>query len=87
MSLDPVPVKAWACAFKCGSAVKTKRSAMLAHSAQCFHNPARRACATCKHFVRAVHNPDCDDPPYCAVNANDLYEKLFADCQAWEPQP
>lgn len=85
MSQEPVQVKAWACAFKCGYAVKTKRRAMLEHQERCFRNPARRACVTCKHFVRAVHNPDCDDPPYCNVNAqDDLFSRLYADCTAWE---
>ncbi len=73
-----VPVRAWACAFKCGSAVKTKHSTMWAHQQRCCRNPARRACQTC------VHKKRDENGGYCEKLNIGLSESLRYDCPAWE---
>lgn len=45
----PKEVKAYACAFGCRRNVTTKKKTIEIHEKTCFHNPARRACITCKH--------------------------------------
>ena len=46
----PRKVVAYACQFKCGERVNTKKEAIRLHENICFSNPARRACRTCKYF-------------------------------------
>jgi len=45
----PRLIKAWACEFRCGRRVTTKRKGVEDHERTCFMNPARRSCKTCKH--------------------------------------
>lgn len=47
----PRKVTAYACQFKCGERVNTKKGAIALHENICFSNPARRACKTCNSWV------------------------------------
>lgn len=86
----PVSVKAHACKFRCGF-VRAKRKTVENHEVQCFQNPDRRACQTCRHWFKGYRGEACtfddpDEPPGC--NHDDgphLGEGAFgrADCPYW----
>ena len=46
----PRKITAYACEFKCGEKVNTKKHAIELHENICFSNPKRRACRTCDLF-------------------------------------
>lgn len=50
----PIEIKAYSCQFKCGHRVLSKKRAMFDHESRCFHNPAMKACQTCRHFEPAT---------------------------------
>lgn len=68
------------------------------HEGSCFHNPIRRACATCGNFIKPTFNdhgtmgierfqPDCEEGllPVPATDEHD--EQAFrADCILWIPR-
>jgi hypothetical protein len=98
---DAVPVKttAWACQFKCGYRVQTVRSRMVKHEERCCHNPANRACATCRYLERDVEDCFYNDMEgysqsypiavtYCAADEDDPadLEEFRRDCPLWAPK-
>ena len=87
--IAPVRVTAFACPFKCGSRVQTKFSRAWEHLKKCFWNPARRACATCVHWVQEPGDPEVGMPyrSFCSKLDRDLTKELFADCEAWGAKP
>ena len=78
----PRELTTWGCDFRCGY-VNTKRPKIEKHEKTCFHNPARRACKTCKHDECTIYM-DGDREPYCAVDARPNDVNALADCPAWE---
>lgn len=59
----PRQVKAYACEFKCGQKVVMSKASMIDHEARCFHNPVKKACATCIHFEKE-HDDNGMAAPY-----------------------
>lgn len=51
----PREVKGYACKFRCGRGVTTKRATIVRHEQFCWCDPVKRTCKTCKHnsFVPA----------------------------------
>ena len=45
----PIKIDTYACEFRCGF-VRVTKSAVKKHEINCFSNPKKRACRTCKHF-------------------------------------
>lgn len=41
---------AYSCDFKCGKKVVLSKKSMEDHETRCFHNPEKKACASCKFF-------------------------------------
>ena len=54
----PREIKAYACKYKCGHRINTKKEAIEFHEKICFSNPKRKACKTCKYWVKYEH-VDC----------------------------
>ena len=75
----PNKVTAYACQFKCGYKVQTKRYRMVAHEKICFRNPERRACQTCKHSLL-----DGDVGWWCDLEPDEPDVVLMWGCFAWE---
>lgn len=80
----PTHLDAYACRFECGTPIVCDRDAMTAHEHHCEHNPANRACLTCKHDSR---EPPIDSPdPLCSVQGLVLHtcvlghRDLFISC-------
>jgi len=93
----PIERKAWACQYKCGRNVLTSRKRMETHEARCWRNPARRACASCKHLLEYDDSNGMEhEPQYLqtwhvreckADDGIDLSEKLRHDCTLWSNAP
>lgn len=79
-------------AFVCGFCPRKKRFAAKAtaekHDRKCFHNPTRRACATCDHFSFEKYEHDTGaGGPSCAeglLNRIPGEPELRADCEGWK---
>ena len=74
----PRKITAYACQYKCGHRINSKKDSIERHETRCFSNPVRRACKTCHQF-------DMDeDGTYC--NKDRLKEDQYAasDCKWWE---
>lgn len=84
----PRPVSAFACIHGCHRNVLTNLKSMKEHELICFKNPIRKACQTCKNYVRSggLVGEDQDyEGPYCEVRDDvDLSDKLHFDCPKWE---
>ena len=72
----PREITAFACIFRCGSRITTKRKAMEKHEQTCFSNPERRACRTCKHDHKGPDPDDC----YCLL---DIDAPAGEELRAW----
>jgi hypothetical protein len=88
-----IPVIAYACSFKCGRRVTTKRKSMDEHEARCFHNPIHRACQSCALNVyergqRATYDDPHSEPAhyYCADDHLERDENFRKDCPHWTTQ-
>ena len=88
----PIERKAWACQYKCGTRVRTKRSRIEEHEKRCWRNPERRACVSCDNFSKYDDDNGMGGTPYlqtwrvseCAADGNiDLSEKLRHNCPIW----
>lgn len=84
----PKEVKAYSCEFGCRRKVLTSKADMARHEENCFHNPVRRACASCKHLLKE-HDDNGMDEPYFERWVNviclgsdliDIQEKLTFNC-------
>lgn len=89
-------------AFVCDFCPRKKRFAskvgVTRHEKNCFYNPARRACATCEHFIPAERESSVENPygyvtapRACAEDAfrKDPEDELRFACDSWklkEPQ-
>lgn len=84
-------------AYVCDHCPKKKRAyrrrgTAAAHEAACYFNLARRACATCRHYIPAelVHEEtNYWEPQACAEDAfqKDPEEtQLMSDCPSWAPK-
>ena len=85
-------------AFVCDFCPRKKRFAAKAtaerHEGRCFHNPIRRACATCSHFSNEKPYTDRESGytesggPFCEVDALNYDPEsstvLRADCEQWK---
>jgi len=47
----PREIKAYACKYRCGQRINTKKEAMILHENICFLNTDRKACKTCEHWL------------------------------------
>lgn len=74
----PTKVTAYACSFRCGRSVITKRDGMLQHEARCFHNPVMMACQTC-----ALNDKE-DGAFFCSGDHLERGQKFASNCQHWE---
>lgn len=78
----PLEVKAYACVYRCGYRYLSKRKAMEEHEERCLHNPAVRACVTCKHDGQDVRL----EPRYCDIDAR-WGASCIRDCPEWCSKP
>src|SRR5688500_16490058 len=81
----PIQTLAYACAFKCGRRVTTKRPAIVAHEAQCIHNPSTRSCPTCSlnRFEAAEPEVGIDGGYYCDANHLEKGQRFAKNCPHW----
>jgi len=79
----PIEIKAYSCQYKCGWGVKVNRKTIENHEKTCFSNPERRACRTCKNWVRTRHQ---DEDDYCTKYEDERgsYGRPQHDCEGWE---
>ena len=86
----PREVKAYGCEYKCGRKVVLSKASMIDHESRCFHNPEKRACATCVHFERENDNNGVEGPYYnswvnLVCNAKDeQLDKLQNNCDLYK---
>lgn len=78
----PRKVTAFACQWRCGYKVQTKKSRMVGHEDRCCHNPKNRACVTCGNFYPT--NDAYDLFLGCSSIDDDL-DDLRKHCPAWIP--
>jgi hypothetical protein len=80
-------VKAYACDYKCGRGVILSKKNMESHESRCFHNPDKRACATCAYFEKGSDNNGMEgryreEWSYMHCGAIDEgLEKLTSNCE------
>ena len=48
----PRQVTAYGCEYKCGQKVVLSKASMISHESRCFHNPLKKACASCFYFEK-----------------------------------
>ena len=80
----PVPVKHFACSFRCGF-VRSKISVVIDHETRCFSNPARRACRTCGNYEPPTQEDEVDcymDNLQEPTKQNNL--GLRVNCNVWK---
>ena len=75
----PKKITAFACEWKCGRTVLTKRTGMVAHEYACNWNPTNKACITCSNFCRAQ-----DEESEC-LSGEEIGKKLRNHCDKWRP--
>jgi len=82
-------VTAYKCEFCHHGRPYASQSACAAHEDRCFHNPATRSCATCKHADIVVVPVD-GRPGYVTTEthckARKPGEPLTTLCPSWKPQ-
>lgn len=80
----PRQVKAWACAYKCGHRVSTRRESIEWHERTCLSNPERRACETCTHgdWIRPREGEDFEAYRDCALIPDG--KRCAVNCADWE---
>ena len=86
----PREVKAYACEFKCGRRTVMSKKSMVDHESRCFHNPEKRACASCKHFEKEHDDNGVEGSFYnswvnllCHANEDYLF-KMQNNCDLYE---
>lgn len=79
-------VRAFACEFKCGQRVTSKRASMAKHEAQCIHNPATRSCPTCAHNEVEESDVECGiyGGYFCAANRLESGQSFRKECPHWK---
>ena len=86
-------ITAYICEFCPQKKARMSKGRTKKHEAQCFYNPARRACASCGNYTKATGiGEDCEGP-YCeADNFNKpqpeepAYAMFRYDCDQWIPR-
>lgn len=83
-------------AFVCDFCTRKKRFASKRgadqHERQCFHNPIRKACASCVHLIKERYDSeDGSGGNYCELEivpipatAEDPERRFIADCESWK---
>lgn len=81
----PVVIKAFACQFRCGR-IGTKSKSIEKHERNCFHNPERRACQTCRNNEYVPYEDDTGAGGYfeCKADILPVGSKMVFECIAWE---
>jgi len=89
----PRTITAYACDYKCGGKVQTSRKRMVQHEELCFHNPARRACISCRYFESYDDSNGMEHEPQnlhtwrhteCLASEDiDISEKLTHNCDLY----
>lgn len=90
-------------AFVCEFCPRKKRFAVrgtaIRHELQCFHNPARKACASCAHFtyIKGTYENDtgyCEDGPVCEkemlnpiLPGEPASSQYRSECEGWSAKP
>ena len=85
--------QAYSCDYKCGRKVVLSKKSMEDHETRCFHNPEKKACASCKYFsvqsddngmigTRDAHSWSWLD---CSVQDIEL-DKMTSNCEFHEPK-
>lgn len=75
----PRKVIAYACIYKCGRKITSKKRQMATHETWCWCNPEKHTCKTCRH-----DSVDPDESIYCDIDANDTGQLIRRDCPKWE---
>ena len=84
---------AYSCDFKCGQKVILSKKSMEDHESRCFHNPEKKACASCKHFSIQSDDNGMIGTPFneewswldCAAQEIEL-DKRVVNCEFHEPK-
>lgn len=50
----PIPIKSYACQYRCGKKSDTKQSRIVLHEASCIKNPATHSCPTCQYDKQSI---------------------------------
>lgn len=75
----PREIKAYACKYKCGQRINSKKEAIEAHEKICFANQKNRACKTCAKWSRFLgKGKRCSD----GILPDDQY--ATSDCSNWK---
>ena len=95
----PKKVVAYACKYKCGRRVTTKKDDMLRHEREyCFNNPAVKACPTCQyddsdteeHYLGHKFGEAAYSQPYlvrfCSIEKRPKGKKMIYECEHWKPK-
>lgn len=82
----PRIVRAYACAFRCGQRVTTKRADMMNHEEICIRNPQSRACPTCQHNY--AERPEYSYSPKrnyeCEIDELPADLTMVSGCPHWQ---
>ena len=88
----PRLVRAFACEWKCGRNVTTKKADMVRHESRCRNNPAARACPTCLHndlepgepADNDTGYPGCVGGWYCTKDLIPSGKIMVVECESWK---
>ena len=85
--------QAYSCDYKCGRKVVLSKKSMEDHETRCFHNPEKKACASCKHLELIYDGNGMEGTSqneewqYYVCNAQIIeLDKLTANCEFHEPK-
>ena len=74
----PIPIKAYACQFRCGIRSHEVKEAVEKHEKICYSNPERRACKSCKSREKDL------DGLFCLKGILDNGDYAICDCEYYE---
>ncbi len=78
----PEKVTAYRCKYRCGERASIKKQTIENHEYNCFHNPRRKACKTCRKWDVDEDGSWCSDE--YLVNDKDGTDKYaIYDCEHW----
>ncbi len=78
----PRTIKAYACEFRCGTKVQTRRARMARHESRCPWNPEIRSCPTCEHDDKNIDEEQDHD---CKIDALPEGKQLIRECESYIP--
>ena len=85
----PREVKAYACKFRCGRNVTTKKKSIIEHEKRCFGNPETRSCKACKFLDKELNYlPNCgymdENKHHPMWNIHTEEKPYTTNCKYWQ---